>query len=60
MAGDQIGEVTEDQIDDVISEAYEIKDTVGTKWRGMTYEDGVTAALEWVTGNREESPFEEN
>jgi hypothetical protein len=51
---------TQDQQDLAVNTAYEIKDTIGTRWRGMTYEDGVIAALEWVRGDRDEDPFEEN
>ncbi len=31
----------------------------GSKFRGMTYEDGVKAALEWVTGETTTKPMEE-
>lgn len=50
----------EEEFDDVINTAYEIKDEVGSKWPGMSYEDGVIAALEWAKGERDEHPFEEN
>jgi hypothetical protein len=29
----------------------------GGRWRGQTYEEGVINALEWVTGQVEESPI---
>ena len=51
---------TEREIDDSINTAYELKDEVGSKWPGMSYEDGVIAALEWIKGDRDEAPFEEN
>lgn len=51
---------TSSEIDDVLNTAYEIKDTEGTRYRGMSYEDGVTATLEWIKGDQDENPFEEN
>lgn len=51
---------TSSEIEDVIATAYEIKDDIGSKWPGMSYEDGVTATLEWIKGDRDENPFEEN
>lgn len=51
---------TSAEMEDVKATAYEIKDEVGSKWPGMSYEDGVIAALEWVQGDRDENPFEEN
>ncbi len=53
-------DITEEQIEDAISTAYEIKDEHGSRWPGMSYEDGVIAALEWIKGDREDGPFEEN
>lgn len=53
-------EPTEEQLDDALNTAYEIKDEMGSKWPGMSYEDGVIATIEWVKGDREEHPFEEN
>jgi hypothetical protein len=31
----------------------------GSKYPGMTYEEGVRAALEWVTGDVDDHPMEE-
>lgn len=31
----------------------------GSKYRGMTYEDGVRDALDWICGNVEEDPTKE-
>jgi len=52
--------VTQEQIDDVVNDAYENIEEGTTRWPGMTYEQGVADALQWVNGDREESPFEEN
>jgi hypothetical protein len=32
----------------------------GSRWPGMSYEQGVEAALEWATGQTEDKPTEEN
>ena len=50
---------TDKEIGDVIADAHDIGDKQGTKWAGMTYEQGVTAALEWVTGDSDEHPLED-
>lgn len=31
----------------------------GTKFHGMSYEDGVRAAIDWMLGNVEEKPMED-
>lgn len=30
-----------------------------SKWPGMTYEEGVSAALRWVSGDTDEHPMED-
>jgi hypothetical protein len=47
------------EIDEQIREASDSIDD-GSNFPGMTYEEGVIAALDWVLGNREESPMSEN
>lgn len=42
------------QIDLVLDQTYQ-----GPRWPGMSYEDGVRAAIEWLTGQRPEAPFDE-
>ena len=49
---------TENEIYDVIDQATEIVSEEGTKCAGMSYEDGVIAALEWVIGRTDNSPVE--
>jgi hypothetical protein len=44
---------TEDQIDDVLNACVEAEEDGFSKWPGMTYEQGVQAALLWVGGNGE-------
>lgn len=50
---------TEDQVDEQLNRAYESKDEGGTRCRGMTYEDGVIAAIEWIRGNQDDAPMED-
>ncbi len=38
------------EIDDVLNQAVEAMDA-GTKWPGMSYEDGVEAAIRWMLGD---------
>lgn len=52
--------ITEKQIDDVVNDAYENIEEGTSRWPGMTYEQGVANALQWVTGDSEDRPFEEN
>ncbi len=41
---------TEDEINDVLNRCIESEETGESQWPGMTYEQGVKAALEWVQG----------
>lgn len=50
---------TQAEIDEVLNEALESEENGRTRWPGMTYEQGVAAALYWVTGNVEDSPMAE-
>ncbi|HLO91535.1 MAG TPA: hypothetical protein VK172_10265 [Lentimicrobium sp.] len=49
---------TEKEIDEQISRAM-IGVNNGTKYAGMSYEDGVRYALEWVVGDSDEKPMED-
>lgn len=51
-------ERSEEEVQAVIDAANEIRYSVRTKWAGMTFEEGVIAALEWVLGNGD-SPLED-
>lgn len=42
--------VTEPQIEKVIGETIDAMDN-GSKWPGLSYEEGVRAALDWILGN---------
>lgn len=40
----------EDEIDDVLNRCVESEESGESRWPGMTYEQGVKAALEWMQG----------
>jgi hypothetical protein len=50
---------TKPEMDEQLNQAYESKDAQGSKWPGMSYEDGVIATLNWVTGETSEPPMED-
>lgn len=49
---------TESEINDVLNKCCEA-DENGSVYPGMSYEDGVKAGIEWVTGDTDEPPFED-
>lgn len=49
---------TENEIYDVIDATNSSREEHGTQFSGMSYEDGITAALDWVLG-RGENPIED-
>lgn len=51
---------TEDEIRDAVARAYDLQDSVGSQWPGASYEQGVTAALNWVLGEDDAHPLEED
>ena len=42
--------VIEEEMDAVINDCVESEENGESRWPGMTYEQGVKAALEWVQG----------
>lgn len=50
---------SEDEINDQLDKAIESADTNGSQWPGMSYEQGVQAALRWVTGDEDTGPMDE-
>lgn len=52
-------ERTEEEIEEQVSRAYEQIEKGTTRYRGMTYEQGVQEALDWVTGVTEDEPLTE-
>lgn len=49
---------TQKEIDDVLNKAADGMDD-GSKWPGMSYEQGVDAAIRWLTGESEDNPMDE-
>jgi hypothetical protein len=45
------------EIDEQINRAAEAADS-GSRWPGMSYEEGVDSALSWVCGLSDEAPME--
>jgi hypothetical protein len=50
---------TQEEIDEQVNLAQDQEEKGGSQWPGMTYEQGVSAALLWVTGNSPTKPMEE-
>lgn len=48
--------LTKDEIEGVIADADAAMDE-GTRWPGMTYEQGVAEALRWVIGQNDKNPL---
>ena len=49
---------TKEEIDEVLNEVNEIKNSVGSKFHGMSYEEGLEAMHDWLTGETDENPLE--
>jgi len=49
---------TDDEINDVLNKTFEGIDQ-GTKWPGMSYEQGVQAALDWLFGSIDDNPMDD-
>ncbi len=52
-------ERSEEEIDEQVNKATENINTVGSAWRGMSYEQGVRDALDWVTSNSDDPPMDQ-
>lgn len=50
---------SDDEVNEQLNEALAGADK-GSKWPGMSYEQGVEAALLWVTGESDDKPMDEN
>jgi len=46
------------EIDDVLNKCLEAEDAGQSVYPGMTYEQGVKVALEWVQGETDEAPLD--
>lgn len=49
---------TQDEIDEVLNECSDYTAEGGSKFPGMTYEQGVEAGIRWVTGDDDSNPME--
>lgn len=50
---------TDEQIQDQIAEAEESVMEGNSQWPGMSYEEGVSAALRWAIGESQDRPMDE-
>ena len=48
---------TDQEISEVIGWCFEANDN-GTYYSGMSYEDGIRAAIDWITGVSDDSPVQ--
>jgi hypothetical protein len=51
-------ERSQSEIDDVRGVATDAMDA-GSKYPGMSYEEGIIAALDWATGESDDNPMED-
>jgi hypothetical protein len=49
---------TDEEIDQLLNECCDQINTGGSKFSGMTYEQGLDAAIRWLTGDADEYPLE--
>jgi hypothetical protein len=49
---------TKREIEDQIAETFDQMEN-GTRWPGMSYEEGVRNALDWVIGNTDTKPMDD-
>lgn len=49
-----------EEINAVRDHAWESMERGRSRYPGMTFEEGVAGALDWVTGERDEPPLDEN
>ena len=47
------------QIDDILNLCSERIEQGGSKFTGMTYEQGIDAAIQWILGNEDSNPMED-
>lgn len=49
---------TDEEIDDVLDKCFEAEQS-GSKYRGMSYEQGIRYVIDWLTQECMEHPFDE-
>jgi len=50
---------TDEEIDAVLNDVAEQMDVGGSKFPGMTYEEGVQNAINWLTGQVDDNPMDD-
>ena len=50
---------SEDEVWELLNKVGEKINEGGSKYRGMTYEQGIEAAIMWVTGDWEDHPYDD-
>lgn len=50
---------TQDEVDELMNLVSEVIDDEGTRFSGMTYEQGVQATIDWLLGNTDVNPMAE-
>jgi hypothetical protein len=50
---------TEEEIDEALNKASESEEGGESRWPGMTYEQGVHAAIMWMLGHRKDNPMDD-
>lgn len=51
-------ERTDQEVDDVLDKATKQGEAGCTRWPGMSYEQGVEAAIRWLIGHDEDNPLD--
>lgn len=49
---------TQEEIDEVLNTASEIINTEGSRYHGMSFEEGIRDMYEWLVGNTDDNPLE--
>lgn len=50
---------TEQEIWDLLSQCLDTENSGSSNYPGMSYEQGIKAAIEWITGETEDHPINE-
>lgn len=54
-----IGKRTQREVDSVLGDCADSISEGSSKYPGLTYEEGVQAALDWILGNTDDQPMAE-
>lgn len=50
---------TEEEVEKLMDDCIENRTNGKHRYAGMTYEEGIRAGIEWLTGETEDYPFDE-